>query len=154
MVIPKDKSQESKMSILATIKCKTMSGRSTLTYHLGKGEADARYIRIFSNTGNGYFSAEWVSLDAILAILEKHGDATFTSRVLEELFRGKSVNTPAFLAAVLLHEKVIAPEVGKSRKYRMRDASSLLAKYNRPAKPRRPVKKAVKKAEPKVRKTK
>ena len=37
MVTPKDKSQESEISILATVKCKTMSGRSTLTYHLGKG---------------------------------------------------------------------------------------------------------------------
>ena len=86
--------------ILKTGTCPSVSGKSTLTYQIGKASSDIQ-IRIHENTGAGRFSAEWLSL----AVIEKAvGKTPFTSSKLKELFHGKSINTSAFMLAVLLNE--------------------------------------------------
>ena len=136
--------EKSEIEILLTQKTKTVSKKSDLTYHLGKDEESSAYIRIYVNTGNGFFSNEWISLSAIIDILEKHKVASFTSLAFEPLFRGRSSNTPAFLAAVLLNEKVLDFEEGKRRKYVYKSADQLLALISG-AKPRKTVKKVASK---------
>ncbi len=141
---------KAEISIVSTLKTKTVTGKSDLTYHLGKDDDDTPYIRIWQNTGNGYFSNEWLPLDAIIDILEGQKGGSFTSRAFEPLFNGKSVNTPGFLVAALLKDKVVVQEEGKTRKYIYVSADAVLAKIAG-AKPRRKaakklVKKAVKKA--------
>ena len=78
--------------IIKTDTCPSVSGKSTLTYQIGKAGTDTQ-IRIQENTGAGRFSDEWLSLKAI-------GKTPFTSAKLKELIKGKSINTPAFILAV------------------------------------------------------
>ena len=100
----KDIIEKSEVDIVATQKTKTVSGKSDLTYHLGKDDDSNAYLRIWVNSSNGYFSNEYLSLAAIISSLEKQGGASFTSFAFQELFKGKSVNTPGFLVAALLNE--------------------------------------------------
>ena len=103
------------MRILKTATCKTLSAKSTLTYQLGS-EDDEIYVRITKNTGAGFFNDEWVSLIDIRSVLDEQLEGTpVTSFMLQPLFKGKSVNTPAFLLAALVHEKLLRPMKGKKR---------------------------------------
>ena len=99
---------ESDIRILKIGSCLSVSGKSTLTYHIGcTAESDIQ-LRVYANTGAGFFSKEWLSLNTIQKAFDK-GGKSFTSFVLNPLFRGKSINTPAFLMAVLLEEGLIKP---------------------------------------------
>ena len=103
--------------ILKTATCKTITGKSNLTYQLGT-EDDEIYVRISKNTGAGFFNDEWVSLIDIRSVLDEQLEGTpVTSFLLQPLFRGKSVNTPAFLLAALVHEKLLRPMKGKKRSH-------------------------------------
>jgi hypothetical protein len=140
----KDIPETSEIDIVATQKTKTVSGKSDLTYHLGKDDDANAHVRIWVNSSNGFFSNEWVSLADIIDLLEKRAGDSFTSFVFEELFSGKSVNTPGFLVAALLRQGVLSLEVGKKRKYVYVSADKLLTKINE-AEPRKTVKKAARK---------
>ena len=105
------------MKILKTATCKTLSAKSTLTYQLGT-EDDVIHIRISKNTGGGFFSDEWISMDDIKAVLDEHPEGTpVTSFMLQPIFKGRSVNTPAFLLSTLVHEKLLRPIKGKKRSH-------------------------------------
>lgn len=83
-----------------------VSGKHKLTYHIGcDANSDIRF-RVYENSGGGYFSTEWVSLQAIQQAIEQ-GRKPTTSFALYDIFKGKSVNTPAFLLAVLLKENLV-----------------------------------------------
>jgi hypothetical protein len=140
----KDIPEKSEIDIVATQKTKTVSGKSDLTYHLGKDDDSNAYLRIWVNSSNGFFSNEFLSLSAIIALLEKQGGASFTSFIFQELFNGKSVNTPGFLVAALLNEGVLTLEENKKRKYLYVSAVKLLATIDK-AKPRKTIKKAARK---------
>ena len=90
--------------IIKTDTCKSSSGQSTLTYNIGKVGSDTQF-QIEANTGTGFFSKEWISLKDIQEAITK--DKPFTSTVLYPLFQGKSINTPAFMLAVLLNEGLV-----------------------------------------------
>ena len=141
----KDIPEKSKIELVSTQKTSTVSGKSELTYHIGKDEDNNAYIRIWVNSSNGFFSNEWVNVYSIIDLLKKHDGASLTSLALEPLFLGKSVNTPGFLVAVLLHEGVLALSEGKKRKYVFVSADNLLGKVHK-AKPRKKAKKAAKKS--------
>lgn len=51
--------------ILSVQSCPTISGKSKLTYHLGVADSEIQ-IRLYANSGGGFFSKEWISLKAIL----------------------------------------------------------------------------------------
>ena len=112
------------MRILKIDNCPTLSSKSTLTYHIGH-ENDKIQFRVHANTGGGYFSQEWVALKNIQAVLT----GTFSSIPLHPLFRGKSVNTPAFLLAVLKQEKLLLP--AKHRKYQWADLKAFTARVEK-----------------------
>ena len=88
------------LEIIKTDNCPSLSGKSTLTYHIGKSGTDIQF-RIHENTGAGRFSNEWLPLKAIEQAV---GKTPFTSAKLKELFHGKSINTSSFMLAVLLNE--------------------------------------------------
>jgi hypothetical protein len=140
----KDIPETSDIEIVATQKTKTVSGKSDLTYHLGKDDDANIYVRIWVNSSNGFFNNEWVPLSATIELLEKQADSSFTSFVFESLFKGKSVNTPGFLVAALLNEGFLSLEEGKKRKYLYASAVKLLATIDK-AKPRKTVKKVARK---------
>jgi hypothetical protein len=123
------------------------------------------YLRVHSNTGGGFFSQEWIALQDILTALQKRPEGKpITSILLNPLFRGKSANTPGFLLAVLLHEKVIRSMQGKLRRHQLMDlsvftdkvqklmASGTQAKSKSAGKPagKAPIKKAVSRSKAKA----
>lgn len=125
--------------ILKIASCPTLSGKSTLTYHIGcavNGEgictADSEInLRIYANDGGGFFSNEWISLDKIQQVFAKvPADKPITSFVLHSIFRGKSVNTPAFLLAALRQEGLVKQSEDKQRQYERIDPAEFIAGVN------------------------
>jgi hypothetical protein len=117
---------ESLIRILKAGSCSSRSGKSTLTYHIGCSAESDIHFRVYTNTGSGYFSREWLALNTILELLAKVGKS-FTSFNLQPLFRGKSVNTPAFLLAVLVEEGLVKPSE-KKRCYELAEPSAFMDK--------------------------
>jgi hypothetical protein len=113
--------------ILKKANCHTLSGKSKLTYHIGCTAESEIHFRIHSNDGGGGFSKEWVAWQDIQQVLGKvPKDSPITAVALYRLFKGKSVNTPAFLLAVLKHEKLLQPMKGKKRSHELSDAKAFL----------------------------
>ena len=66
--------------ILITSTCKTLSAKSTLTYQIGT-EDDELHVRITKNTGGGFFSDEWISMNGKKQNLEAVSSDEFTAKV-------------------------------------------------------------------------
>ena len=110
-----------KASIIKVIKigsCHNISGKHKLTYQIGCNESQEVCFRVIENSGGGYFSSEWVTLPAIVKAIETAATPT-TSTSLFPLFKGKSVNTPAFLLAVLVNEKLVELHTENTRAYQL-----------------------------------
>ena len=134
------------IKILKNDTCPSISGKSTLKYQIGADDDDAILLRITGSSGGGFFSNEWIAFTSIQALLNAHPtDKPITSIVLYPLFRGKSVNTPSFLLAALVHEKVLMPMKGKQRCHEVGDMKIFDEKVkkltSRTAKKKAPVKK-------------
>jgi len=115
---PADKPEELDLKIVSTSKCPTISGKSNLTYNVGIDDEGHFFIRILSNDGGGFFSKEWVSMDAVKALLSGIPvDHEISSLHLVPLFKGKSVNTPGYLLAALFNEKMLTLIPGMKRKF-------------------------------------
>ena len=114
--------------ILKTAKCSTLSGSSTLTYQIGsKGDLEHPEIafRLHASSGNGFFSKEWISTNAINKALEKFpANAPITSAAMKALFQGKSINTAGFLLAVLKAEGLIEHMKDNRRYYQRADQNA------------------------------
>ena len=83
----------------------TLSESAVLTYHVGVTNDGEILFRLWKNTGKGFFSAEWISINAIKAASDKvPADKPITSIILNPLFIGRSANNPSFLFAVLKQE--------------------------------------------------
>lgn len=116
---------EPKVRILKTGTCPTLSGKSTLTYHVG-GDADSIIqIRVHANSGGGYFNREWIPLSAIQETLKKQ--PRVTSFALRSLYAGKSTNSPGFLLAVIVAEGLALSAGEKERHYVAADSAKFLA---------------------------
>ncbi len=114
--------------VLKIASCPSLSGRSTLTYHLGISPDSDIKLRVFANSGGGFFSREWISLKAIQQIMEKRTAANpVVSSSFGGLFAGKSVNTTGFILAALKHIGLVMPIKGKPRCYEAVDSSSFMA---------------------------
>jgi len=101
---------DSSIRILKVANCPSLSGKSTLTYHIGCNAQSDILLRVVDNTGRGFFSKEWVSLNTIFQAFDKKAvDKPIISLLLYPLFQGKSLNTPAFLLAVLKQEGLVSP---------------------------------------------
>ena len=113
---------ETPARILKIATCSTLSGRSELTYHLGCTADGEIQFRIVSNSGNGQFNSDWVSMATIEKLLTQHPvDKPMTSRTMQPLFRGKSSNSPAFLFAVLKAEGLVTASKKKDGGYLLGD---------------------------------
>ncbi|MDO8776274.1 MAG: hypothetical protein Q7K57_47710 [Burkholderiaceae bacterium] len=101
--------------ILKIGSCPTLSGKSTLTYHVGfQGTVDILF-RVYANSGGGFFSNEWVAASDIQGALSK--SALITAFSLHPIFKGKSANTAGFLLAVLKEESLIGRSTENPRCY-------------------------------------
>ncbi len=122
----------SSLRILKIGRCQTVSGKSTLTYHVGCTPESAIKMRLYGNSGNGFLNQDWIPWTAIEERLEPQSGATsFTSQVLHSLFDGKSLNSPGFLMAVLKAEGVVRVSTVKRRCYEPVKDSGFLAEIER-----------------------
>jgi len=126
-----DKTEELSLKVIQTSRCQTISGKSTLTYNVGIDAEGHIAIRVFGNTGGGFFSNEWILIDDITALLGDVGGEHITSINLIPLFKGKSVNTPGYLIAVLLSEKLLKPFEDKKRQFTYTGAKTLSTKASK-----------------------
>ena len=123
---------EPDMKVIKAGACVTLSQKSRLSYQIATDEDSGLHVRITKNTGSGFFSNEWISMDDVRTVLEEQPEGTrVTSLMLQSLFKGKSVNTPAFLLAALAHEKLLYPMKGKKRGLQRVDSSELTAKLEK-----------------------
>ncbi|MGE8450058.1 MAG: hypothetical protein ACN6OP_05405 [Pseudomonadales bacterium] len=89
-------------------KCLSVSGRSTLTYTVGRSQGDnALYLRIANSTGNGVWCKDWASARAIEVIVA--GAQELTAKSFHCLHPGKSINTGGFVLAALRDLGLIRP---------------------------------------------
>ena len=115
------------ITVLKTATCETLTRKSRLTYQVGTLPDGEAYVRIHKNSGNGFFSPEWVSLADIQKTIAKiPAGKPVTAIILDSLFQGRSVNTPGFLLAVLVREKLLVPMEGKKRSHEAVDAGEIL----------------------------
>jgi hypothetical protein len=126
------KSDDESMRVLTSGTCETLTGSSRLTYHIGCLPDGEIHLRVHGNTGGGFFSDEWIAYEDILRALKKRpAGKAITSILLHPLLRGRSANTPGFLLAVLLHEKILRPVPGKLRRHELVSDSAFLEKVDR-----------------------
>lgn len=106
------------ISIVKVDTCPSLSGRSQLSYQIGKGTSGDIHFRITQNTGSGQFNADWISLDDIEAIISAiPPERVLSSTALLPLYRGKSSNSPAFLFAALKAEALVISQEDKDKGY-------------------------------------
>lgn len=144
---PEDKLSES-IRVIKTSFSSTLSGGDPkqLKYDIGATPDGSVHVRITGNTGSGSFSDEWISLSDILKTLEKRRkEDPITSYLLDPLFTGRSVNTPAFLLAVLSHEKLVRPLPKKRRLHELGDVRAFTERMDGLASEEKTAKKATKK---------
>ena len=121
------------LQILKTATCSSLSGKTQLTYQIGRaGKGDVRF-RITGNTHAGCFSPEWVPLKDVLSALDDVEDGeTVTADALMGLFRGVSANTPFFIFAALKHEGLVKLSAVSKRRYERVDPKPFLAAIQAP----------------------
>jgi hypothetical protein len=102
--------------ILKIGQCKTLTNKGDLSYQIGCNDQSEILMRITSNSGGGWFSADWVSLPSIMSAIQK-APRPLTSYALQSLFKGKSVNTAAFLFAALKQEGLVIVDPDNPRCY-------------------------------------
>ena len=115
------------MKVLKTATCKTLSGKSTLTYQIGCTPESIIHLHIAKNTGAGFFSDEWVAFEDILEVLKDRPEGSpVMSHFLTPLLKGKSVNTSAFILAAMKHLKLLRPLPKKQRLHELLDPQPFL----------------------------
>lgn len=79
--------------------CESLSGRSTLTYAIGRHPDGTLHLRITDNTGGGMYCDEWIPGTEIDAVVV--GQTELTSRSFQVLKPGRSTNTAGFVMAAM-----------------------------------------------------
>ena len=129
--------------------CLSLSGKSTLSYHVGCNAESDVYFRVHANSSRGYFSREWIAADRVGKAL---GDAaSITSFTLQPVYVGKSQNNCGFLLAALFSEGLLNRSVDNERHYLIADPAAFNAEVkalmessvslDADAKPKKPSKK-------------
>lgn len=112
--------------------CPSLSGKSQISYQIGRHPEGTVHLRVIGNTGGGFFSPEWVALAEVQQfIADAPKDKPVSSWSLHPLFRGKSVNTPAFLMAAFVHEKWLRILRGKKRGLEVYEPKTFEAKLEK-----------------------
>ena len=121
-------SESLNVRVLKNGTCPTLSGRGSLKYEIGADEASKVAIRLTGNSGGGFFNGDWVGFDAVSKILQSpYVQKGLSSTAFVPIYRGKSMNSPSFLAAVLKAEGVIRLQEGKTRSYEVANLEGFLA---------------------------
>ena len=98
-----DNQTEAEVDPIETIyegECPSLSGRSTLSYTIGRHTEDGTlHLRISDNSGKGMWCKDWCSASAIQDVVL--GEGELTAKSFHVLHPGKSINNGGFIAAVL-----------------------------------------------------
>ena len=125
------KTEDTSMRVIQTATTKSISGRSSLTYQLGCTPEDKVHIRITKNSGNGFVNTSWYSIDDIHKVLANGSKSgPLTSYLLEPLIKGSS-NTPAFVMAALMNERLLRVLKGKKRGHELLDPEGFTARMDK-----------------------
>lgn len=120
---------ETAIRVLKTGSCQSLSGTGKLGYQVGCEANGSIHFRVHSNTGGGFFSNEWVPLSAIQQVLDKSpNNKAITSYLLQKLFRGKSINSPAFMFAALQAEGLLKASTEKKRCFERNDPKEFMSR--------------------------
>ena len=123
---------DSSIRILKAATCLSLSGKSTLTYHIGGNSESDILLRVVANTGGGFFNNEWVSFNAIQGVFDKQPqDKPIVSLMLLPLFQGRSMNSPAFLLAAIKAKGLVKPLGDKKRGYERVDSTEFMAEIQK-----------------------
>lgn len=147
------------LRVLKVATCPSLSGKSTLTYHVGCDTNNAIHFRVVANTGTGFFNKDWTPQVTLEQLMRKvPAGKHITSDTFRPVCKGKSVNTAGFLLAALQNEGLIQHAKDNPRCYERVepnafatdiqapiDAGTELIEGNRPA-AKAPSKTPVKKA--------
>ena len=113
------------MRVLKAGTCPTLTGKSTLSYHVGCNAASEIQFSVVANSSPGRFNNDWTSFDVIQKSIDS--GTPVSSVALSPLFRGKSSNTAAFLMAVLKSEGLVQDSKQKKRNYERLDTKAFMA---------------------------
>ena len=96
------------IEVIYTGECLSVSGRSTLTYEVGRHATEnTLHLRIANNSGKGMWCKDWASAEAIEKIVK--GSQALTAKSFHPLHVGRSINTGAFLKAAVGDLGLIRP---------------------------------------------
>ena len=94
--------------------CPSISGRSTLTYAIGRHSEDGKFhLAITGNSGGGMWCKDWASASAIQDVVL--GEGELTAKSFHVLHPGKSINTGGFVLASLKDLGFIRPNAENTR---------------------------------------
>lgn len=122
-------SDDASVRIVKVGHCPSLSGKSKLTYQIGSVGKDDIRVRVVGNSATGAFNPDWVGLDAIEEAFDKcRKGEPITAVSLDHLFRGKSMNTPFFVWAVLKAEGLVRNAKDSPRGYERLDPRDFVAR--------------------------
>lgn len=99
---------------LLSAECLSVSGRSTLTYTVGRHQANQTlHLRIADNTGKGIWCKDWARAEVIEAIVI--GKLELTAKSFYGVHPGRSINTAGFVLAALRDLGLIRPTETNTR---------------------------------------
>jgi len=125
--------------IIKTSSCSALSGNGEIGYEFSLDNKKSLHIRLKSNSGGGFFSDESIPITEIERILFSQPDPSrLTSVALQQLFKGKSANNPAFLMAALRNEGFVKPIGELKRFHQCIDAKSFKALFKKLMKIQKP----------------
>jgi hypothetical protein len=102
------------IEVVHTATCPSVSGRSNLTFAVGRHIEDASlHLKIVSNDGGGKFYDGWAPGDQIDALVI--GVNELTSKSFHVLHPGRSINTGGFVLASLKHLGLIRTNAENTR---------------------------------------
>ena len=113
--IPEETQPESDpIQVIHEGQCESLSGRSTLTFSVGRHpDTQALHLKISGNTGGGMWCDEWIPGSEIDVVVM--GDPELTSRSFQVLKPGRSTNTAGFVMAAVKSMGLIRNNAENSR---------------------------------------
>jgi hypothetical protein len=109
---PGNPTDETDKTLLKQATCPNLLGTGTIQYEIATSESDGIQLRLTDNSGKGYYSKSWVSLDSALESLETFAAKyPLVSLALKDAFPANtSSNSWGFLMAVLVAEGLVELE--------------------------------------------
>ena len=110
--------------------------QGALTYHVGYNDKSKFFhFRITANSGGGFFSNEWISLQDVLDTIENTpSDQPFKAIIFKSLYQSKGSNNQGFLAAVLRAENLLLPVEKQLMSHTLGDTKGFKAAMQQPIK--------------------